>query len=167
MLMPIETLTPAPFNMRQGDIPVIADSLRRFGQLKPLVLDDDGMILAGNNVFRAAIEMLGWSHLACVTADRMSEEDRLLFLIADNHASDSARLNPEASLQVQRYLLQRAGTADDEYAALFRNAADALSRAASRAESPDHAAVIDVDGLEVDFCCPACSYEWSGGEQHA
>lgn len=164
MLMPVETLNPAPFNIRQGDIPVIADSLRRFGQLKPIVLDDEGTILAGNNVYRAAIELLGWSHLAAVTADRMSEDDRLLFMVADNHASDSARLNPEASKQVHTYLLLQAETADDEYAALFRGAADAIAKAASRADSPGHAAVVDIDGLPIEFCCTSCGYEWSGGQ---
>lgn len=163
MLMPIDTLSPAPFNVRQGDIPLIADSLRRFGQLKPIVLDDEGMILAGNNVYRASIELLGWTHLSAVTADGMSEDDRLLFLLADNHASDNARLVPEASQQVQTYLLQRAAVSDDEYAALFRGAAEALGRAASRAVAPVFA-VVDPDGMAVEFRCASCSYEFSGGE---
>lgn len=166
MLMPVETLTPAPFNVRQGDIPLIADSLRRFGQLKPVVLDDEGMVLAGNNVLRAAIELLGWTHLAAVTADNMSEDDRLLFLLADNHASDNAKLVPESSHQVQIYLLQRAEAANDEYAALFRGAADALNRAALRAQSPGHAPIIDIQGLDIQRHCihDDCRYEWNGGE---
>lgn len=163
LLMPIETLTPAPFNMRQGDTPRIAESLRRYGQNTPIVLSRDGQILKGNNVHRAAVELLGWTHLAAVTADHLEDEDALLYLIADNDASDNSKLSPEAASQVQRHLLLQAETASDELAAVYRSAAEALAKAASRATAPEFQ-IVDPDGMTVEYCCAECRYEWSGGE---
>lgn len=53
-LRPIEELILLPGNPRQGDIGAISESLARFGQLKPVVVDDQGVILAGNHTYLAA-----------------------------------------------------------------------------------------------------------------
>lgn len=87
-LMPISRLKPFPGNSRRGDVPKIAESLRRFGQVRPvLATHEDGeaelTIVAGHHVTMAA-QSLGWDEIAVVVADFETREDALDYLIADN-----------------------------------------------------------------------------------
>lgn len=162
MLAPTESLTPAPYNVRRGDMQVIADSLRRFGQFKPIVTDAEGTILAGNNVYLCAVELLGWSHVAAVEKDGLSDDDKMLLLLADNQTHDQGRVDAESALTVRRWLRSRADSSEvsDDTKALLLLAADRLERDAQRAELPTQGVI--VDGVEVEHRCPDCDYEWSG-----
>ena len=58
----ISALTLDPCNARRHgaqNIEAVKSSLRRFGQQKPIVVDEDGVIVAGNGTVAAARE-LGW-----------------------------------------------------------------------------------------------------------
>lgn len=164
-LVPVEGVSPAPFNVRRGDLMTIADSMRRFGQFKPIVTDAEGTILAGNNVYLAAVELLGWSHVAAVERDGLSDDEKMLLLLADNQAHEVGRVDPSSASTVRAWLLARADSdeTDDETAAQLRLAAERLEKAASRAESSEFR-VIGPDGVPVDFCCESCGYEFSGGQ---
>jgi ParB-like chromosome segregation protein Spo0J len=89
LLVPIETLTPLHHNPRRGNVNAIKASLTQFGQLKPLVVNQDGQILAGNHTHAAAVQ-LGWDHIAAITVNLTLEEAQA-FAIADNHTSDLSR----------------------------------------------------------------------------
>lgn len=94
MLHPVSELIVLPENPRQGDIGAISDSLARFGQLKPIVIDDDGVILAGNHTYKAAVA-LGWTKVAAVTADELEGQEKTAFALADNRLSDLASYDNE------------------------------------------------------------------------
>lgn len=98
VLRPAESLIPLPDNPRQGDVGMIAESLDRFGQLKPIVVDADGVILAGNHTYRAAVA-LGWSQVAAVTADDLEGVEKTAFALADNRLSDLASYDNEMLLE--------------------------------------------------------------------
>jgi ParB-like chromosome segregation protein Spo0J len=89
---PIDSLALDADNARrhsERNIAVIRESLRRFGQRLPLVVQRQGMIVrAGNGRLLAARE-LGWTHLAVVIVDE-SEVEAVQFALADNRSGELA-----------------------------------------------------------------------------
>lgn len=98
-MRPVETLILLPDNPRHGDIGAISQSLERFGQQKPIVVNSDGVILAGNHTFQAA-KALGWGEI-WVTESELEGADQPGFALADNRLSDLATYDHDALL---RYL---------------------------------------------------------------
>jgi len=87
-LLPIDSVEAHPRNPRRGNLDVISRSLSDFGQTKAVVVQaSTRWICAGNHTRRAALEKLGWTHIAGVVAD-LSDEDALAYLVADNRSSD-------------------------------------------------------------------------------
>lgn len=107
----INTVHQDPDNARlhsQKQLEYIAASLERFGQQKPIVINKDNIIIAGNGTHLAARDILGWKTISVVTTDLSPEEARA-FGIADNqlatqsewdldvlskHIQDMAEWNP-------------------------------------------------------------------------
>jgi ParB-like chromosome segregation protein Spo0J len=87
MLVPVDDLAPFPGNPRRGDIEHIRASLRRFGQMKPLLVTSDGTIVAGHHVRLAAIEE-GWSHVAVLPHEFADEGEARAYLLADNRLAE-------------------------------------------------------------------------------
>lgn len=98
-LRPVSSLILLPDNPRHGDIGAISQSLERFGQQKPIVVNSDGVILAGNHTFQAA-KALGWEEI-WVTESELVGADQPGFALADNRLSDLATYDHDALL---RYL---------------------------------------------------------------
>jgi ParB-like chromosome segregation protein Spo0J len=73
----------------------IARSLTAFGQRRPIVLDDQGVIIAGNGTYTAA-KALGWTEIDAVVAPFESAEQRRAYAIADNRTGNLAEWSPEA-----------------------------------------------------------------------
>lgn len=95
MLVPLEEVEPWPGNPREGDVPAIIDSLRRFGQVRPILVRQNGRIVAGHHLVLAARE-LGWSHVAAIRHDFADEEEARAYLLADNRIPERGRINEEA-----------------------------------------------------------------------
>ena len=81
-----------PANARKHDkrnIDAIAASLAKFGQRKPVVVQQEGMVVrAGNGTVEAA-KSLGWSHVAAVVLDD-DNATASQFAIADNRTAELA-----------------------------------------------------------------------------
>lgn len=87
----ISKLTSDPANARKhGDrnIQTIVESLNRFGQQKPIVVDSSNCVRAGNGTLEAA-RSLGWTHLDCVVTD-LKGSDAIAYAIADNRTAELA-----------------------------------------------------------------------------
>lgn len=87
----IDTLTHDPRNSRLHDdrnLESIRNSLERFGQQKPIVVDKDGVVVAGNGTLTAAAE-LGWTEISCVRTG-LGNQEAVAYAIADNRTSDLA-----------------------------------------------------------------------------
>lgn len=69
----------------------IAESLRSFGQQKPVVALKSGVVIAGNGTLEAA-RRLEWTHLAVVVFD--DEEKARAYAIADNRTAELAEWDP-------------------------------------------------------------------------
>ena len=68
LTVPIDSVRADPHNARQHDernINTIKKSLETYGQRKPIVVNHDGIIEAGNGLWQAAKE-LGWTEIAVV-----------------------------------------------------------------------------------------------------
>jgi ParB-like chromosome segregation protein Spo0J len=87
-----------PDNARQHDeknLRAIEESLREFGQRKPIVITKAGVIVAGNGTVEAATR-LGWSEIEAVTIpDNWTSEKTKAFALADNRTAELAAWNTE------------------------------------------------------------------------
>ncbi len=89
LTVPIDDLTPDPANARRhGDrsVAAVKNSLRRFGQQKPIIVDSAHTVRAGNGTLAAA-RALGWKQVQVVVSD-LSEADLRAYAIADNRTAD-------------------------------------------------------------------------------
>lgn len=92
--IPVDSVSPFPGNPRQGDVGAIAESLRRFGQQKPIVVQSSTRyIVAGNHLWQAA-KALGWSEIAA-NVEEMDDKTAEAYLIADNRTSELGAYNED------------------------------------------------------------------------
>ena len=74
-------------NPRKGNVALIADSLKNYGQYKPITVNSNtGEILAGNHTYRAA-ESLGWTEIDVVYVN-VDETTAAKIVAIDNRSSD-------------------------------------------------------------------------------
>jgi hypothetical protein len=94
LAVPIESLKLWPRNPRQGDVGAIAESLKRFGQVRPILVQKaTSRIVAGNHLYRAATA-LGWTEIAAVVTD-MSDKQAKAYVAADNRVAELGSFDDE------------------------------------------------------------------------
>jgi len=107
----IADLTPDPKNARQHDaknLKAIEGSLTQFGQRKPIVITEAGIIVAGNGTVTAA-KSLGWETIEAVRVPADWTQDQVkAFALADNRTAELAAWQPEV-LASQLIELEEAG----------------------------------------------------------
>jgi DNA modification methylase len=90
----IKDLTPDPENARQHDdknLKAIQASLKQFGQRKPIVITEAGVIVAGNGTVEAA-KRLGWTEIEAVRVPGdWTPEQTKAFALADNKTAELAK----------------------------------------------------------------------------
>lgn len=162
LLAPIADLEPHPGNPRRGDVEAVRESLRRFGQVRPILVNGN-RIVAGHHVVLAATEE-GWTHVATLAGDFATEEEARAYLIADNGTHDRGDYDWRA-LRAQLEQLAQAdagltgtGYAQDDLKWIDRQIAELDKAAAPPASFPP----LDPGDLETAYRCPSCGYEWSG-----
>ena len=87
----ITEITPYEKNPRKNDeaVQYVANSIKEFGFKVPIVIDKNGVIVAGHTRYKAAQE-LGLEKLPCIIADDLTEEQVKAFRIADNKVGELA-----------------------------------------------------------------------------
>jgi DNA modification methylase len=107
----IKDLTPDPQNARQHDdknLKAIQGSLKEFGQRKPIVITEAGVIVAGNGTVEAA-KRLGWTKIDAVRVPGdWTPEQTKAFALADNRTAELAAWNTE-TLTAQLQELEEEG----------------------------------------------------------
>lgn len=85
----INELKPYEKNPRRNDMSVglVANSIQEFGFKVPMVIDKNGVIVAGHTRYKAA-KQLGMKTVPCVVADDLDEEQIKAFRLADNKVSE-------------------------------------------------------------------------------
>lgn len=88
---PVGELIPYENNPRKNDeaVQYVAASIREFGFKVPIVIDRDGVVVAGHTRLKAAKE-LGLKTVPCIVADDLTEEQVKAFRLADNKTSEVA-----------------------------------------------------------------------------
>lgn len=84
-------IKPYENNPRNNDeaVKYVAESIKQFGFKVPMVIDADGVIVAGHTRFKAAKE-LGMTEVPCIIADDLTEEQVKAFRLADNKVGEIA-----------------------------------------------------------------------------
>ena len=101
----IDEVIPYARNARRhdsGQIAKLRGSLRQFGFVKPIAIDERGNLLAGHGILEAA-RAEGMKKVPCVVVTGLSEVDRQTYIIADNTLSDLSAWDPKMrELEVKR-----------------------------------------------------------------
>lgn len=95
-LVPVDSLVFDPNNARKHDdknLEAIKGSLVKFGQQKPIVVTDKGVVLAGNGTLAAA-KALGWTEIAVVRST-LEGFDATAYALADNRTAELAAWNDD------------------------------------------------------------------------
>jgi DNA modification methylase len=91
-MLPVEALRPYANNARthsKKQIRQIANSVRRFGFNNPVLIDDQGQIIAGHGRVAAA-KLLGISAVPTVRLSHLSETEKRAYILADNRLAEKA-----------------------------------------------------------------------------
>lgn len=88
---PIEKVIPYDKNPRQNDdaVQYVAESIKEFGFINPILLDASGTVMAGHTRLKAA-KQLGMKEVPVVYVDDLSEEQAKAFRLADNKTAEFA-----------------------------------------------------------------------------
>lgn len=91
---PIERVKPYDRNPRHNDDAVgpVAASLKEFGWQQPIVVDEDGVILAGHTRYKAA-KRLGLETVPVHVARGLTPEQAQAYRLADNKTAEAATWN--------------------------------------------------------------------------
>lgn len=86
-----EDLQAYKYNPRDNDnaVDVVAESIKEFGFKVPIIIDREGVIIAGHTRLRAA-KRLGIREVPCIVADDLTPEQIKAFRLADNKTSEFA-----------------------------------------------------------------------------
>ena len=72
----------------------MAESIKNFGVLVPIVLDKNNVIVAGHTRYKA-FKKLGWESVPCVMADGLTDEQVRAFRLVDNKTAEMSEWEPE------------------------------------------------------------------------
>ena len=128
----------------------IAASIEEFGWTNPLLIDPDGVLIAGHGRLAAA-ETLGMDKVPCIILDDLTPEQRRAYVLADNKLAlnagwDDALLESElAALTASDYDLSVIGFSEHE-----------LARLAPPDEFPEV-----TESIPTPHECPKCGYTWA------
>lgn len=88
---PLNKIRPYENNPRNNDAAVeaVADSLQEFGWQQPIVVDRDGIIIAGHTRWKAA-KKIGLETAPVVLADELTDEQVRAYRLADNKTAELA-----------------------------------------------------------------------------
>lgn len=163
LIVPIAEIYEDAGNVRRHpdrSVDMIAASLRRFRQQKPIVVAADGRVLAGNGTVAAA-RKLGWEYIAAQRSETLSSShvESAAYALADNRTQEFSFFDQQGlselldSLRQDGVPLEEIGWNEQEYSDLLKS----LSEPAP----PEDFNEFD-ESISTDFKCPSCGYEWSG-----
>ncbi len=162
----VRDLTPDPANRRAHNprnLGLIADSLQAVGAARSIVIDEDGVVLAGNATIEAAADV-GIEHVRIIEASGheliavrrrgLTAEQKRALALADNRAAELATWN----------LGQLLADADAglDLGSFFSpvELADLLGSDAPTPRFEPEAPAHRLDELADNTACPACGYRW-------
>lgn len=88
----IDEIKPYEKNPRKNDeaVEYVANSIKKFGFKVPIVVDKDGIIVAGHTRYKAS-KQLGLKEVPCIIADDLDDEQIKAYRLADNKVAEQAK----------------------------------------------------------------------------
>lgn len=143
---------------------LIAESLKRYGAARSIVIDEDGRILAGNGTVEGAkqaginkvriIEAEG-DELIAVKRTDLSEEEKIGLALADNRSSDLSEWDNDMLMQLSKENDLEPWFDSDDLSAMGIESPDF-----DPASEDDQGQLDKLDKKEIDCVCPACGHEF-------
>jgi len=90
-------LKPYPRNARthsKRQLAKLADSIKEFGFVVPVLIDNENGLIAGHARLQAAKE-LGLDAIPCIRIEHLSDAQKRAFILADNRLTELASWDPE------------------------------------------------------------------------
>lgn len=89
--MKLKDIRPYPNNPRKNDTAVeaVAESIRQCGYVAPIIVDENGVILAGHTRYKA-LKALGRSEAEVVVKEGLTEEQKKKYRLLDNKTNELA-----------------------------------------------------------------------------
>jgi len=145
----LDEIKPYENNPRHNDnaVDAVANSIREFGFKVPIVVDSEGVIVAGHTRYKAA-QKLGLQTVPCLVADDLTQEQVKAFRLADNKVGELATWDLD-TLKVE---LDNIGEIDMSEFGFSLNIGD-------DEEAPDGFKEFD-ENIETKHKCPRCGYEY-------
>jgi len=158
----IETIKQDQNNARIHDdknIEFIKVSLEKFGQQKPIVINKDNVVVAGNGTLIAA-KSLGWKKIDIVETE-LTGIDLTAYAIADNRTSELAIWDEEI-LNNTLELLQ-SDTSFDESVSGFstKQITDMIDRFNKEPDITGAIELSEKDFKDFNNKCPKCGFEFN------
>jgi ParB-like chromosome segregation protein Spo0J len=156
----IEKLIPYARNSRthsDAQVAQIAASIKEWGWTMPVLIDEDGGIIAGHGRVLAA-RSLGHESVPVVVAKGWSDAKKRAYVIADNKLASNAGWDFEMlaseieELNSDSYELDLIGFNAEEMDKIINPII----------EKPPEDFNEYGDDIKTEYKCPKCSYEWSG-----
>ena len=141
--LPIADLKLDPKNARRHptrNLAEIKKSLTRFGQQKPIVIDSENVVRAGNGTLIAA-QALGWTEIAVVQSS-LNGKELAAFAVSDNRTAELAEWDHDVLADLLRDTeIGDIGFTDSE-------AAEALAQSSDEDRLEDEPPVLSKDSVE-------------------
>ena len=116
----LDSVIAHPQNPRKGRVAEIRASLERFGQLRPIIVQESTRYIVGGNHVARAARQLGWDQIAALVTD-LDDTKALALLVALNRTSDLGEYDDEAVLAMIQSLSEPPpGFSDDDVDDLVR-----------------------------------------------
>ena len=89
--MRMEDIRPYPNNPRKNDgaVDAVAESIRQCGYVAPIIVDENGVILAGHTRYKA-LKKLGYETADVLIKSGMTEEQKKKYRLLDNKTGELA-----------------------------------------------------------------------------
>lgn len=152
-------------------------SLNMFGQLRPMVVDENGTILVGNGMFEA-MTRLGWQEADCYVVEGLSEKRKIKLMLADNRVYELGMTDMDAFDELIRELgddIDVPGWDEDLLQTITSSMAEATAMVESygtftedeissmnQRQREDHAALVPQEGTDSPLQRPAGAMDGAG-----
>lgn len=136
----------------------VANSIREFGFLVPIVIDKDDVIVAGETRAKASIDVLKLKKVPCILAEHLTPEKIKAFRIADNKTGeialwDNEKLRLEMEQLLGDFKMEDFGFVEGEIDQLFETCEEIL--ALNTSQEMD---IADFDDGQFEHMCPKCGF---------
>lgn len=109
----------------ESEIKLLQQNLKKFGQYRPIIIDNNGKILAGNAVTKA-LKGMGAKDVYAVSYDDLTEKEKQALILVDNYTSEMSYFRnafaEEIAMQIdiKDFDLGELAITDDDVADLFK-----------------------------------------------